>query len=94
MVKVAELATGVSTYIFPNPAENNVLVLHPAKKLSGRYQLNLVNGAGQTVFQSAVTAGATTAQLRIPVPGVKSGLYEVVLVGNEGKVFNEKVIVR
>lgn len=94
MVKVAALPAEQPAFVFPNPVENNLLLLHPGKKLDGKYQLKLVNPGGQIIFQCVITVGVATSKLEVPVQGVKAGLYEMVLSGKEGTVFNEKVMVR
>lgn len=94
MVKVAEIPSEATSYIFPNPVENKMLMLNPGKRLEGKYIISLLNPAGQTVFESGIAIGSGISRLPVSIKGVSAGLYQVVLTNNEGPVFNEKVMVK
>lgn len=78
--------------VYPNPAVGKTKVdfdlLTDAKVL-----INLVNNAGQIVHSSTVTSLAGKIEYVIPLNGLASGMYHVVLYVNF-RTFSEKLVIQ
>lgn len=66
--------TPVSFITYPNPVKDQVTI-QADQPLKGRYRLDLVSGAGQTVFTHTLNVNnSSMLQLNIP-PGITKGMY-------------------
>jgi hypothetical protein len=73
--------------VYPNPAQNNVII---AGMYSGNEHVVLLkNGLGQTVATSATTETSVT----IDVSKLPIGLYFVIVQENEQDIYNQKLVI-
>jgi len=78
--------------VYPNPAVGKTKVDFDLLT-DGKVIINLVNNAGQIVHSSSVTSLAGKIEYVIPLNGLASGVYHVVLYVNY-RTFSEKLIIQ
>lgn len=78
--------------VYPNPAVGKTKVDFDLLT-DGKVVINLVNNAGQIVHSSSVTSLAGKIEYVIPLNGLASGVYHVVLYVNY-RTFSEKLIIQ
>lgn len=78
--------------VYPNPAVGKTKVDFDLLT-DGKVIINLVNNAGQIVHSSSVTSLAGKIEYVIPLNGLASGMYHVVLYVNY-RTFSEKLIIQ
>jgi hypothetical protein len=78
--------------VYPNPAIGKTKVDFDLLT-DGKVVINLVNNAGQIVHSSSVTSLAGKIEYVIPLNGLASGVYHVVLYVNY-RTFSEKLIIQ
>jgi len=79
-----------SLQIFPNPMEDQALVLFGSSSLSGPYTLLLYNHIGKMVMEKSVTSHS---QVTIHRNDLSPGIYFIELIGNS-KTLVGKVIIK
>ena len=86
IVKVDPLVKEGSISIYPNPISDRVMNLKFAGETPGKYQLQLSDKAGRIVYTSTVTItdGNEVKSLNIG-DGLRSGGYDLVIIGADGK---------
>ncbi|WP_293304364.1 T9SS type A sorting domain-containing protein [Pedobacter sp. UBA5917] len=78
--------------VYPNPAVGKTKVDFDLLT-DGKVIINLVNNAGQIVHSSSVTSLAGKIEYVIPLNGLASGMYHVVLYVNY-RTFSEKLVIQ
>lgn len=78
--------------VYPNPAIGRTKVDFDLL-VDGKVVINLVNNAGQIVHSSSVTSLAGKIEYVIPLNGLASGAYHVVLYVNY-RTFSQKLIIQ
>ena len=93
IVKVANQdMTGTSEF-YPNPVTGNSFNLELLNMVKGRYELTIVNTAGQIIFTKKVDhPGGTASQLIILPEHVATGIYSIGIKGETTKI-NKKLII-
>ena len=86
IVKVDPIVKEASISIYPNPITDRVMNLKFANQTAGKYQLQLSDKAGRVVYTSTVTItdGNEVKSLNIG-DGLRSGGYDLVIIGVDGK---------
>ncbi|WP_454803937.1 S8 family serine peptidase [Mucilaginibacter phyllosphaerae] len=91
VIKNPNRATDIGLTIFPVPANTYLNVLFEAKQ-AGEVKLELVNSAGQIVYQDTQKALAGNFSAVMPTVNVQAGVY-LVKITLANKVYARKVIV-
>lgn len=79
--------------LYPNPLRSGPLVLGLSGIKEGRYQLKIINSAGQQVFaKSIVTHGDfSTQSVELPAQ-IKKGIYNILIAGNNYKISKSFIV--
>ena len=79
--------------LYPNPLRSGPLVLGLSGIKEGRYQLRVINSAGQEVFtKSIITQGDfSTQSLELPSQ-IKKGIYNILIAGNDYKISKSFIV--
>jgi hypothetical protein len=78
--------------VYPNPAVGKTKIDFDLLT-DGKVIINLVNNAGQIVHSSSVTSLAGKIEYVMPLNGLASGMYHVVLYVNY-RTFSEKLVIQ
>jgi hypothetical protein len=90
-VKAAESNTTITAY--PNPVTNHQVTLHISHAGLGKYNLEIINGAGQPVYHNELHIHSTSQTQTINLPKVLApGIYFLV-ISNKGYKSSKKLIV-
>lgn len=73
--------------IYPNPATDFIVIHHP--ELSEKATVNIVDNTGRLVFSQNIS---TTSPIQLP--SLTRGLYHISVVGNDSKVFVQKLMIQ
>jgi hypothetical protein len=73
--------------VFPNPVSNTFTIQIDESKIS-RYQVNIVNLAGQTIFSNTYS----NPSISINADGFTSGMYLLNIKTDDGKIHNSKLL--
>jgi len=79
--------------LYPNPLSSGPLVLGLSGIKEGRYQLRIINSAGQEIFaKSIITRGNfSTQSLELPSQ-IKKGIYNIIIAGNDQKISKSFIV--
>jgi hypothetical protein len=82
--------------VYPNPvSKGSAINLSLSKPDEGYYELQILNAAGQPVYQIEVWIDAEAGQLNIDLPALAAGNYFMVLLNRKsGKKYAEKLIIQ
>lgn len=94
IVKVANQDVTGTSELYPNPVTGNSFNLELLNIVKGRYELTIVNTAGQIIFTKKVEhPGGTASQLIILPNHVVTGIYSIEIKGESTKI-NKKLIIK
>lgn len=94
IVKVANEEVGSATKLYPNPVTARSFNLELLNLVKGRYDMTIVNTAGQVIFTKKVDhPGGTASQVIILPNHLSSGIYNVEIKGDGMKV-NKKLVIK
>ena len=77
--------------LFPNPASGSA-TLQVAPPASGSYELSIIGMNGQTLRTEYLQLTAGSAQLAVPIEGLKTGVYVVSLTGTGSRLVTRLLI--
>jgi Secretion system C-terminal sorting domain len=81
-VNLSNTKAGLALY--PNPVSGRVITVGLSGIFRGRYNLRIVNLAGQDVYKQAITSQGTTITQTIDLPlSLKAGLYNIIVTGSD-----------
>ena len=83
-----------SIAFFPNPAIDHIITIQFTNINKGRYELNIVNGAGQTAYSRLIEHNGGSASRVIYLPATLSQGVYTVLVSNGETKFNDLLIIK
>lgn len=70
--------------LYPNPVSDHVITIGLAGIKRGQYNLRIVNLAGADIYKQIITSlGNTITQTLDLPPSLKSGLYNIIVTGND-----------
>lgn len=93
IVKVANQDVTSTSELYPNPVTGKSFNLELLNLVKGRYELTIVNAAGQVSFTKQIEhPGGTASQLVILPQYMATGIYSVEIKG-EGMKVNKKLII-
>jgi hypothetical protein len=95
IVKVAPLKAGSSIVVYPNPVVDRTVNLYFNNKSEGKYQVQLVNLAGQVVYNSPqdILGNSTVISFNVG-KNVTAGNYQLVVIAPDGTKFSHQVLIQ
>ncbi len=86
-VTATENETVADFLIYPNPADENQSVI--LQGIEGKVDMSIYNQTGQLVFSKK----AVSADQALSINSLASGIYSVILIGKDGKMLSQKLVV-
>jgi hypothetical protein len=79
--------------LYPNPLRSGPLVLSLSGIKEGRYQLRIVNSAGQEIYTKSIINQGSFATQSLELPSqIKTGIYNIVIAGNDYKLSKSFIV--
>ena len=83
-----------SFVVYPNPTENKTIIIQFANQPTGMYKLQLVNYAGQVVFNSNIKITDTNGKVSVKPSGIAGGSYQLVIIAVDGRKSVQQVVIK
>ena len=79
--------------LYPNPLRSGPLVLGLSGIKEGRYQLRVINSAGQEVFTKSIIIQGDFSTQSLELPSqIKKGIYNMLIAGNDYKISKSFIV--
>lgn len=93
IVKVAMDEAASTGNLYPNPVIGKVVNIELLNLAKGKYNVTLINTAGQTMFTKQIDhAGGTGSQLITIPENISSGVYSAEIKGGSTKIYKKLVV--
>lgn len=81
-------------FVYPNPTENKTISVLFTNQPLGMYKFQLVNNAGQVVFNSNIKITDKNGKVSVRTGKVATGSYQLVIAAEDGKKLVQQVVVK
>ncbi|MEY4001959.1 MAG: hypothetical protein RIT07_1, partial [Bacteroidota bacterium] len=77
--------------VYPNPASGNGFNIYPTNSSCSFATIRLIDNAGKLILQQKINF---KNPYKVPVDGLKTGLYTLMIILSDGSVENHKIIIQ
>jgi len=88
-----QIETGLIS-VYPNPVADKLMQINFHNKPAGNYIIQLINSAGQMVYQQSLEVNGNNFNSSLKLEGVASGYYRLVVISEAGIRDVQSVIVK
>jgi hypothetical protein len=94
VVKVTPLNEKPSFNVSPNPVKDKLVRLQATAQAPGDYKVQLINNAGQVIYQETITISGTAYVQQIPLPAnTAAGNYLFSITDISGKITSDHILI-
>jgi hypothetical protein len=94
IVKINGINDNASIAVYPNPVEGKQIHLSFLKQQKGDYNLQLINAAGQNIFNTIISVQAENQRSVVQLKHIATGNYKIVIFKEEALISSLPVFIR
>jgi hypothetical protein len=94
IVKVNGMNDDASIAVYPNPVEGKQIHLSFLKQQKGDYNVQLINAAGQNVFNTIISVNAENQRSAVQLKHIAAGNYKLIISKEESVISSISVFIK
>jgi hypothetical protein len=94
IIKVNAINDNASIAVYPNPVEGKQIHLSFLKQQKGDYNMQLINAAGQNVFNTIISVNAENQRSAVQLKHIAAGNYKIIISREEAVISSLSVFIK